>query len=149
MITIKFRGRRTDTKQWQYGYHLVLHASAEDLHFIVDDNGVYHRADPETIGMYAGQKDKYGVEIYDGDILRERLDPDNPEDETRTVATWGGDKWMFREIHTNGSVFCEELGDVTGSEVIGNIYDDPALGICPDHAYPDPYGGNAPEGDAV
>lgn len=98
---IKFKAKRLDNGKWVEG----------DL--IHKNNGVYVynpqivnkrgysvqsiKVDPSTVCMFAGLKDCYGKEIWEGDIIR------NPEFpfEKRTV-TWSNNSSCFMPIDEDG-----------------------------------------------
>jgi len=68
MRTIKFRGKRTDTEEWVYGYYYKN--DEDDLHRITKSTIIMqygYIVIPETVGQLRYTSPK-GVEYYDGDI---------------------------------------------------------------------------------
>lgn len=80
--------------------------------------------------QYTGLKDKNGVEIYEGDIVK--TDYDNGFDILTHTVKWCGPSYPAFELsptlpcESNGFSYIHECGDTT-IEVIGNIYENPEL----------------------
>lgn len=128
MREIKFRGKRLDNGEWVYGD--LLHCKGDDAGrvFIKTDTGLFE-VDPNTVGQYTGLKDKNGMEIYVGDILKSERD-----DRLYVVKFWVGMFYASVEECNKGIFGGFPLHSLTENEesgyecdIIGNIHDDPEL----------------------
>ena len=123
MRTIKFRGKRLDNGEWEYGDY---HCRVGGVHCIIamepDEQGkvvyIVHQVNPATVGQFTGLLDKHGKEIYEGDVYQF----EHPDSVNEVSFSMGGGfaGWDFSPAFTDAH-------KLTNIKVIGNIHDNPEL----------------------
>ncbi len=104
MREIKFRARNAELPRcWVYGYFVIQLGVC----YIINQDGKF-KVIADTEGQYTGLKDKKGVEIYKGDIVKC----------SKCVGAIYEIKW--NDYHCGWGFIKPE---VEGFEIIGNIYE--------------------------
>lgn len=140
MRKIKFRAKRLDNGKWVFGVP-IPNSYGDRVFFIpllLTDKIAYPferlvdwvvEVIPGTIGQYTGTKDKYGIEIYEGNVVvienhpfEKKSDSDvGIKIEGRYVIGWNEDDLTW----VAGSFILSKVKNYT--RVIGNSYEIPGL----------------------
>ena len=155
MREILFRGKERYECEWVYGAYSLWDYDSEtkttttDTSIIDYDNEcLWVRVIPETVGQFTGIIDKNGKKIFEGDIVRTQPFYDKPYSSKRkgkqfvgvveyVTHKFNGNKFYSEQIydaHWRVNIV-DDIGKYThcswsnfwNCEVIGNIYDNPEL----------------------
>ena len=144
MREIKFRGKRLDNGEWEFGDLLQYDDGSVCIGVhsknYTDDGfnvGQYHHiapVDPATVGEYTGLKDKNGKEIYVGDII-ECIGSDNKP--IRHLVRYNDEKGGYSQLLFMGNgLTCKPYDGGLISQnyicemdkyIVGNLHDNPEL----------------------
>ena len=140
MREILFRGKRTKSREWVYGFY--CRSTTKDSEYVIIRNITDmqpYPVIPETVGQFTGLTDKNGKKIFEGDILQKwdvdydkcielnYIYDEEPMNATKKdVATMG----RFPVYWLRNESFGYEGDDLESPndwEIIGNIHDNPEL----------------------
>ncbi|WP_117283094.1 YopX family protein [Streptococcus intermedius] len=137
----KFRGRSTvedDKGKWVYGHLLIDDNRALIINGIIEANDEYVSLedwcdiDMKTIGQSTGLKDKNGVEIFEGDIVKTTRFFGRADE---TGGFYGYDKKIMGVVKQLEGAWVIDTGseavnlwtEIEENSVIGNVWEDGGL----------------------
>lgn len=123
---IEFRGQRSDNGEWVTGDLVTVRSEGGKLQFFIAGNGAPLRVRSETVGQFTGLLDKNGKQIFEGDVVKRIFVNEHLQEVERLWEVYWG-QWCWMKKKGNGILFSFDSIEARGSEIIGNIHDNPEL----------------------
>ena len=126
MENIKFRAWDNNLKEYlEYENYIFDPENGDVLDYGWNDTLTVN--EDAIVEQYTGLKDKNGVKIFEGDIVRQQM----RFDETNGFIFWEQEKARF-SINLDGFITTITRPQEHSYEVVGNIHQNPELLIDPD-----------------
>ena len=124
-----FRGKRLDNGEWVQGCVALGKPFGSEISIAtiieLDTLSFGVEIDPTSIGQYTGVKDKRGVLIFEGDVLRVMFDDCKFVGAVRYGETCVSSCTFY--VDTGNGVKLLHQHNKNHIEIIGNIHDNPEL----------------------
>lgn len=133
MKEIIFRAKRNGSNIWFYGSYLY-YPEVRKAYIIRYNPGLiytseYIEIERDTLGQYSGVDDKAGVAIFEGDIVKARIESGNYESFEWPLMRVSFQRGSFCLLDRLGGVFANlsSFAPNVSFEIIGNVYDNHEL----------------------
>lgn len=127
MRTIKFRGKTIRSKEWVYSSTIsqgTIKRKANKWFMEISEN-VWKGLQEGSLGQFTGLYDKDGKEIYEGDIILEKLKRSRKGGDLYEIV-FEDCQWLGK--NKDGAITSLSLlNDFHVIKIIGNIHDNPEL----------------------
>lgn len=140
MREILFRGKRVDNGEWAVGclaFDIMFGGKPFEHSYIINHEhpsgcfcgDICIEVVPATVGQFTGLTDKDGKRIFEGDVIRAKIEGGNHEGFTWPNMRVEFEQGAFCLVYGEHNRLCNfnGLAPSVSLEVIGNIHDNPEL----------------------